>query len=142
MPTSVEQRIDPREREGVMSVQDLLGLMIGLLVLGASTVYLLQVYRHPDSFRWLELPWQSVSPLPAPGLNAAGPTRASLESGGLAGLGGWGRRPRRGYSSRRRNSHAAAASVTSAISPSGRVWANTSAAGRSLRKIPFTTTRK
>lgn len=125
-----------------MSVQDLLGLMIGLLVLGASTVYLLQVYRHPESFRWLELPWQNVSPLPAPGLNAAGPARPSMGSRGLPAPGGCGQSPPHRYSSRRRNSHAAAASVTSAISPSGRVWASTSAAGRSLRKIPFTTTRK
>lgn len=125
-----------------MSVQDLLGLMIGLFVLGATTFYLIVVYRHPESFRWLELPWQSVSPLPAPDLNAAGPARPSMGSRGLMALGGCGWSPRRRYSSRRRNSHAAAARVTSAISPSGRVWASTSAAGRSLRKIPFTTTRK
>lgn len=48
----------------------------------------------------------------------------------------------RGYSIRRRNCHAAAVKVTTAIAIKGIMFRTTSAAGGSFKKTPFTTTRK
>lgn len=46
----------PGGAEGVMSMEDVLGLLIGIGVLTLVIAYLTNVYRHPERFRWLELP--------------------------------------------------------------------------------------
>jgi hypothetical protein len=40
-----------------MSVQDVLGLLMGLGLLVVAVGYLAHVYFHPGRYRWLELRW-------------------------------------------------------------------------------------
>lgn len=44
------------EAEGAMSMDDVWGLLIGIGLLATVIGYLTNVYRHPESFRWLDLP--------------------------------------------------------------------------------------
>ncbi|MBX9635375.1 MAG: hypothetical protein K2X44_10395 [Magnetospirillum sp.] len=39
-----------------MSTADVSGLLIGIATLAAAAAYLVQVYRRPEHFQWLELP--------------------------------------------------------------------------------------
>lgn len=45
-----------------MSNEELLGLMIGLGFLAAVAGYLANIWFHPDTYRWLELPQSGGKP--------------------------------------------------------------------------------